>query len=588
MAPRWIFAAAIALLFPVSNAETSAVPENLEVDLGYGIFRGTANDSTGLNTWLGIRYAEPPIGNLRWQGPQLPSTNLTVTDATNYGSECPQSYPGDSVFVFAPQSEDCLFLNIWSPKNATNLPVLVWIHGGGYGFGNGQQDMSTLINANNNSFIGVSIQYRLGVFGFLSSQEVMDRGVVNAGLLDQAFALTWVEAFIKRFGGNQRSVTISGESSGGGSVMLHSLAGDAAGLGVPFQSAIAASPYLPTQWEFNDTEPTNRYHQFATEVGCAGNETVFDCLVSKDSVTLQTASNAISQGQTAYGEWAFLPVTDGLYVFDRPSVLLEQKKVNAKRLLVGNNANEGGLFAHNPVAPLLTEAQVRAWLPQHFPNLEEADIDNILALYPAGSIQLDVGQETNGLTAPYANNVSQDAVGQQQRANNIYAESTFVCPSYWLASGYTGENTTAYHYQYSVPFAEHQADISAYFGPALPNQSEDFVLAFRKIWGNFITKNNPSITNAEAVGVSVSAADTDAPNAATDFPVWTDMNPMSINLNETGGVPYETNTTWLTIVTQYMEPGLRNDITSFDAYSWEAGRGARCDYWKSIGSKIMK
>lgn len=79
--------------------------------------------------------------------------------------------------------EDCLFLSVYTPSNASDLPVLVWIHGGGYGLGDGRQDLSALINGNNRGFIGVSIQYRLGAFGFLSSDEVFRNGVVNAGLL---------------------------------------------------------------------------------------------------------------------------------------------------------------------------------------------------------------------------------------------------------------------------------------------------------------------------------------------------------------------------------------------------------------------
>lgn len=118
------------------------------------------------------------------------------------------------------ESEDCLFLNVQSPANATNLPVLIWIHGGGYGAGNGRQDFSDLLNTNGNNFVVVSIQYRLGPFGFLASDELNRRGVVNAGLLDQVFALQWVQTYVKDFGGNPSAVTISGESAGGGSIML--------------------------------------------------------------------------------------------------------------------------------------------------------------------------------------------------------------------------------------------------------------------------------------------------------------------------------------------------------------------------------
>lgn len=119
------------------------------------------------------------------------------------------------------------------------LPVLVWIHGGGYGAGNGRQDMSEIINANSNGFVAVAIQYRvsstaskdevktdmkqLGAFGFLSSADVHKDGALNAGILDMTFALQWVQDHIGRFGGDSSRVTISGESAGGGGVMLLSI-----------------------------------------------------------------------------------------------------------------------------------------------------------------------------------------------------------------------------------------------------------------------------------------------------------------------------------------------------------------------------
>lgn len=113
-----------------------------------------------------------------------------VIEASSYAPQCLQaSGAGGYLPATSSGSEDCLFLNVQAPVNASNLPVFVWIHGGGYGEGNGQQNLTSFINTNNDSFIGVSIQYRLGAFGFLSSDEVFRNGVVNAGILDQHFAL---------------------------------------------------------------------------------------------------------------------------------------------------------------------------------------------------------------------------------------------------------------------------------------------------------------------------------------------------------------------------------------------------------------
>jgi carboxylesterase type B len=159
-----------------------------------------------------IRFAAPPIEELRWQRPEAPAVNRSATiEAGKYGPRCyqigasPSTSSGDSSDV----SEDCLFLNVQSPANATSLPVLVWIHGGGYGAGNGRQDFTDLLKTNGNNFVAVSIQYRLGPFGFLASDEVFRQGVANAGLLDQFFALQWVQVC----GKDSRSRTVSADCS---------------------------------------------------------------------------------------------------------------------------------------------------------------------------------------------------------------------------------------------------------------------------------------------------------------------------------------------------------------------------------------
>jgi hypothetical protein len=166
---------------------------------------------------------------------------------------------------------------------------------------------------------------QLGAFGWLSSAEVKAKGVVNAGLLDQQFALTWVQKYISLFGGDATKVTISGESSGGGSVMYHALA---YGGSQPSQlfinvslfflvrlvgvliltltsymsQGIAASPYLWPQYSYNGSVPTARFYDFSKAAGCPASGQVLDCLVTKDSMTLQYASSNISTTQT-YGSW---------------------------------------------------------------------------------------------------------------------------------------------------------------------------------------------------------------------------------------------------------------------------------------------
>lgn len=300
------------------------------------------------------------------------------------------------------------------------------IHSGGYGAGNGQYDFTSIINANDNDFVGVAIQYRLGAFGFLASDELSRYGVANAGILDQRFALEWVQAYISQFGGDPRNVTIAGESAGGGSVMLHAL-GQGGTLGTSlFKNVIAASPYLPLQFGYKDFEPSQSYYAFAAEAGCFNgsaygntNQNIFQCLLSKDSQTLQQANVKVS-ASSFFGTWSFLPVTDGTYVQDVPSQQLNARRVNGKHLLVGNNGAEGGLFVPRSIN---TQEDLTTWLKTLLPLLKDEDVTKILQQYPLDT-NITTNYATNGLDAPDATSVSPVAHGQQARAD----VSTFLHP----------------------------------------------------------------------------------------------------------------------------------------------------------------
>ncbi|KAH7348201.1 Alpha/Beta hydrolase protein [Pyrenochaeta sp. MPI-SDFR-AT-0127] len=536
---------------------------NLTVDLGYGVYKGFRNSTTDLNIWRGIRYAEPPTGENRWVAPKAPKTNRTVIEATAFGPACPQSLPAVPNAPFIPGNEDCLFLNVYAPSTTSTtkkLPVLVWIHGGGYGLGDGTQDMTEIIAANNNGFIAVAIQYRLGAFGFLSSAAVKASGVVNAGLLDMAFALEFVEKNIGSFGGDKSKVTISGESAGGGAVMLLGIA-KAGTLGTSlFRNGIASSPYLPPQYNFDGAFPTQRYQDFASQAGCDGNDTL-TCLRAKDSTTLQQASASVTAAGT-YATWAFLPVTDFDFITETPSRALAAKKVNGLNMLVSNNANEGPLF----VPPTInTEDDLKVWLKLILPALGSAEIMQVLDSYPINaSIDQNLRFATNGVSLPTALDVSQVATGQQQRANNIYAEATFVCPSYWINDAYSSPAYASYHYQYSNPFASHGEDVPALFGPAQLNQPPTFTSKLRQIWGEFVKYDISSTVQTK----------------------WArGKGARMVNLNITGGTPYQAVTQFGT-VTQFQNPGIQNAFPLVDAYSWEGGRGKRCEFWRGIADKV--
>ncbi|KAI9733694.1 MAG: hypothetical protein M1834_003297 [Cirrosporium novae-zelandiae] len=603
---------------PFDSLNSKRQPQDdLTVDLGYSIYHGVANISTGLHTWKGIRYAAPPTGALRWQAPQVPfASRDSVIEATALPERCPQS--GDGPYdpeISYMGSEDCLFLNVYAPSGSleseegegegegTLLPVMVWIHGGGYGRGDGSQDLSKLINTNGKGFVGVAIQYRLGAFGFLASDEVFRNGVVNAGLLDQTFALRWVQKYIHLFGGNSSQVTIAGESAGAGSVMLQAMAfGGMLGDSL-FSNIIAASPTLRMQYGYADWMPSQSYYAFAYAAGCDisrayGNtaQTVFKCLVEKDTDTLQNASAFVS-ASGKYGTWGFVPVTDGVYIQQLPSQQLLKKQVNGVRMLAGNNANEG---PSSTVQNITTEDDFVAWLRLTFPLFTNNDIAKILYYYPSTNASVDASlpdYATLGYTGATALNESSFGTGQQQRADpkknilisqikrNVYAETTFVCPSYWLAEAFAGDGRAAYKYQYSVPAAQHGADLTGYFGPASPAQGPDFEKAFMTIWGNFIITSNPSIPSAIANGNNSNSS---TPNPASTWPQYSIYAPYQLNLNETGGREFSTAVVGggAPNATEYEEPGLKNDFTLVNAYTWEGGRGIRCDFWRSVGGLV--
>jgi len=352
-----------------------------------------------------------------------------------------------------------------------------------------------------------------------------------------------------------------------------------------FKKSIAASPYLPFQYNYNDALPTNRYYAFSVAAGCPATGDVFACLVSKDTDTLQAANFAVTNTAT-YGYWGFWPVTDNVYITKTASEQLTQKKVNGQKLLVGYNANEGPLFTP-PV--ITTESDLVGWLQQQFPNLNPSQINSILAVNPNDALtdrENGLRYETPGTGTgnSTAVHVSGNANGQQQRGDNIYAEATFACPAYWLADAYSQPGKAAYTYQYSVPVAVHGADLAAYFGPPGLSLSADFVRAFQQVWGNFVKTGNPSISNEVANGAS--SPNPAAPNPASAWPAWNPTSPQLMNLNSTGGVPYEVEMQWGTNVTQLMGPGQVNAISVGDAVAWEGGRKARCDFYKSIASSI--
>ena len=224
---------------------TMANADPLTVKTAQGKVRGKTLNDGKVKAFLGLPYAAPPVGDLRWKAPQPPAKWKSERDATSFGARCAQGHVyDDMIFQDRGESEDFLFLNVYSPADATaksKLPVMFWIHGGGYIAGASSEPRHNGDFLPTKGVVLVTINYRLGVFGFLATEDLAEEAngaAGNYGLLDMVAALRWVKANISKFGGEPDNVTIFGESAGSFAVSTLMASPMARGL---FQKAIGES-----------------------------------------------------------------------------------------------------------------------------------------------------------------------------------------------------------------------------------------------------------------------------------------------------------------------------------------------------------
>ncbi|KAE9363855.1 alpha/beta-hydrolase [Stipitochalara longipes BDJ] len=443
------------------------------VDLGTSLIRATLN-SSGPHPYFNfsnIRYAQPPIGNLRFAAPLAPTVrNPTINDGQK-GVICPQANPGwfaDSKIWLATQnisalptapfnvsdiptpdprtSEDCLFLDVVVPesiftKKSSPAPVLVWLYGGGYVSGDKTSSGSpaTLISRSfdngNKGLVFVAINYRLGMFGWLSGDSSVTS---NAGLLDQKLAFEWVQQNIHLFGGDPDRVTVMGESAGGGSIMHH-ITAYSDGEKAPFHQAILQSP------AFQPTLPSQEKEIF--EMVLANASTISNTSIASlqdlknlSSDTLQEI-NALIVGTSPYGGFTFGPVIDSTYVRSLPGVsLLEGHFDSSVKVMVGHNSEEGELFT----SPFIqTQEEYVAAIQQIFPTASEAVISYVTeTLYPP----------TFDGSYGYLNQIERTAL--------TVSDITITCNTRYLDVAFKNET---YSYIFSVPNGLHGEDVAYTF-----------------------------------------------------------------------------------------------------------------------------
>ena len=225
------------------SAKASA--DSLTAETAQGKVRGKTINGGKVKAFLGLPYAAAPVGNRRWKAPQPPPRWKGERDATDFGARCAQNRVWDDIiFQDAGPSEDCLFLNVYAPADGnakSKLPVMFWIHGGGYAAGSSSEPRHNGDFLPTKGVVLVTVNYRLGVFGFLATADLArEAGGAsgNYGLLDMVAALQWVKANIASFGGNPQNVTIFGESAGSSAVSTLMASPAAGGL---FQKAIGES-----------------------------------------------------------------------------------------------------------------------------------------------------------------------------------------------------------------------------------------------------------------------------------------------------------------------------------------------------------
>ncbi|KAJ6588855.1 Alpha/Beta hydrolase protein [Mycena capillaripes] len=518
----------VAFIFLVSVRAVDSATTPV-VDLGYAQYQGVVDATLNITSFRGIRYAAPPTGPLRWQAPSPPSKVGGVQQAVTDPLQC---YQGAlSGFLTNPlgardieQTEDCLFLSVYSPaQNSTALlPTIVWIHGGGYVMGAGSSfyNGAELVQESNNQVVVVVIQYRLGVFGFLAGQQIKDGGALNVGLLDQDFALRWVNKN-SIASGDPNKVAIWGQSAGAGSVLQHVIARNGETSPPLFRAAITSSTYLGSQYQYNHTIPQTAFNEVVTQAGCNDTKPL-DCLRALDGATLEEIN--LNMILTDFqGIFPFSPVVDGSFITQTPTDVLLHGKHNGDILLSVTNVNEGILFINQSVQYNVTEY-----------------IGNLFPLFGA--------KEKNDTASLYESSFGASPLDQ---VNRILAEGEAFFPGYCAKISSARSGIYLSHGVYAVPPSLHGDDVIYYF----PSYSE---------FNNTLNFNNTAFINAFSQVFLSFAANLDPneklrPSITPAWPKWsriaeTEMVFKKTELNAPSVAPANTSSALL----------------------------ERCEFWKSL------
>jgi para-nitrobenzyl esterase len=439
----------------ISNAVTLSDAGGTPAPTTSGIVLGRSDGNVA--SFLGIPYAAPPIGKLRWRPPVPHAPWLQPRDASAFGSPCPQTGTLTST------NEDCLTLNVWAPAKRQGLtPVMVFLPGGGFIGGTGSDPVTDGTALARQGVVVVTINYRLGQLGFLAhpaliAEDEDSHSAGNYGFQDQQLALRWVQANIAGFGGDPADVTLFGVSAGAISACAHLVAPSSAGL---FRRVIQESNTCTIATPLRDTpgvpfeSAVSLGKTFAAAVGCDTSQDVAACMRSKsvsDILAAAPRTEADLSAVTAH----YAPNIDGAIFPTVPAQLLQKGKLNAKTWIGGTNHDEGILFAfeRNTLLPINTQADYVSALDSGYPGFGS----ELASIYDPSLFQ-------NNLLFAYAFFLNDSITCLQRGTAGVLS---------------TRDGVTPYLYQFSRVSALGAADqIGAFHGAEAPYVFGNFVPPF--------------------------------------------------------------------------------------------------------------
>lgn len=419
-----------------------------------GTFQGVATPH--VLSWRGIRYAVAPTGELRWRDPLPAPPEINTVIAAEFGNACPQQTEpamrlGDGVVM----DEDCLTLNIWAPRlpRTAPRPVMVWIHGGAYVFGSSSQPLfNAAALVNHGDVVVVTINYRLGAFGFLDLPTLLPEGGFdhNLALKDVLLALRWVHRNIAAFGGDPDRVTVFGESAGAGIATALLATPTAAGL---FSRAIIQSAPVSSMHGLERARAVAE--RFVGELGLDPTDHE-GCIAG---LRHASAADIVTAGMKVYdaipdqypGTLAFAPVIDGEIIPESPIRVLHEGRGLPVPLMIGTNKDEASLFTlmKSPLLPLtdLSIAQMFSALADENPTVDLPSVAEIRSAY--------------------------SAFRHRSRNLAVARDIAFRVPTLWAAEGHCAvADVWLYRFDHASPFLK-LVGLGATHGSELPY-----------LWGN--------------------------------------------------------------------------------------------------------